>query len=179
MSRKGWPVNSQLTLLLNLAVLIVTVIVVVAHADSQERVLRATTRMVCDSPLPRDVVDRYAQEATLARQRGAADGAIGGAIGQVSHIRLLKYLSRVDGLEALSPGQLEAVYEALEDCCRVLVEAGVRVRRTSTSGARARSSAEAARERAEQQVTRRLRAAAIPEGELLARLVRVVVSSAG
>ena len=186
--------NPRLPLLLNLVVLIVTVVVVVAHSDSQERVLRATTRMACEvtaapSPWYRDSVTQSGA-GTQARAvsgggaiNGAINGAIRGGIGQVSHIRLLKYLARVDGLEQLSPSQLDAVYEALEHCCRVLVEAGGGVRERSVNrslgGAGARRSAEAARDRAEREVESRLRAAAIPDGELLARLVRVVVSSAG
>jgi len=185
-------VNPRLPLLLNLVVLIVTVIVVVAHSDSQERVLRATTRMACEvtaapSPWfrgvadPREAADPRGDETRIGGV--AIDGAIRGGIGQVSHIRLLKYLARVDGLEELSPSQLDAVYEALENCCRVLVVAGGGVRERSVNrslgGAGARRSAEEARDRAQREVESRLRAAAIPDGELLARLVRVVVSSAG
>ena len=178
--------NPRLPLLLNLVVLIVTVVVVVAHSDSQERVLRATTRMACEVTAAPSLWYRHAADQRRAADQErdeAVDGAIRGGIGQVSHIRLLKYLARVDGLEELSPSQLDAVYEALENCCRVLVEAGGGVRERSVNrslgGAGARRSAEEARDRAEREVESRLRAAAIPDGELLARLVRVVVSSAG
>jgi len=195
-------VNPRLPLLLNLAVLIVTVVLVVAHTDAQDRVLRVTTRMACEpAPLPYGTgpqrmgsvgvgVGRAAFRDAPESGEGASgegasgvgasgDGAIPGAIGQLSHIRLLKYLARVDGLEELSAAQLEAVYGALEDCCRLLVQAGRGVRAAPAGGADTRRSAAATRSRVEDTVERRLREAAIPEGELLARLVRVVVSSAG
>ncbi|MHC4955736.1 MAG: hypothetical protein ACYTGZ_17935 [Planctomycetota bacterium] len=168
----------RLVLLLNVAVLIVNFVLVIAASDSQERVLRATTRMACECPaLPSPYLRTEAPDSTAADR--PERGAIGGAIGQVPHIRLLKYLSRVDGLDSLSGKQLNAVYSALEHCCRALVEAGDRVRRAPTGGAAARRSAEAARERVEQEVADRLRAAEIQDRGLVARLVRVVVSSAG
>ena len=177
--------NPRLPLLLNLIVLIVTVVVVVAHTESQDRVLRVTTRMACESPPPlrwpvrQDAQAGDPEGGDRAEEAGASPGAISGAIGQLSHIRLLKYLARVDGIDQLSADQLEAVYAALEECCHALVEAERSVRTVSGGGAGARRAAAAARSRVEDAVAHRLRAADVPDGALLARLVRVVVSSAG
>jgi len=185
-------------LLLNLAILVVNFILIVAHTDSQERVLRATTRMACETPAPRywrsrGESPRSRGESPRSRELGWEDDdsvasssksdrnrdAMAGTIGQVPHARLLKYLSRVQGLDALSSAQLDAVYSALEHTCRALLEAGERVRSTPRGGAAARRTAAEARERIEREVTDRLRGAKIQDDRLLARLVRVVVSSAG
>lgn len=174
----------RVPLLLNLAILVVNFILIVAHTDSQERVLRATTRMACETPAPRywrsrelgwEDDDSVASSSKSDRNRDA----MAGTIGQVPHARLLKYLSRVQGLDALSSAQLDAVYSALEHTCRALLEAGERVRSTPRGGAAARRTAAEARERIEREVTDRLRGAQIQDDRLLARLVRVVVSSAG
>ena len=199
-SSRGKSQTGRFMVLLNLAVLVVNFVLVVAHSDTQERVLRATTRMACDSPAPpwlraRAFADLSRREASGRRgaldarrvadaggrtgAQGGAQHSLGGAIGQVPHARLLKYLARVEGLDALSSPQLDAVYGALEHTCRALLQASERVRRRKHGGAGARRSAEQARERIEQDVANRLRQAQIQDDQLLARLVRVVVSSAG
>jgi len=173
----------RVPLLLNLAILVVNFILIVAHTDSQERVLRATTRMACESPVPgwlrsRETDSLDYRDESSSTAAGMSD-AEAGAIGQVPHARLLKYLSRVRGLDTLSSAQLDAVYAALEHTCRALLDAGKRVRSTPRGGAAARRSATEARERIEREVADRLRGAQIQDDRLLARLVRVVVSSAG
>ena len=174
----------RVPLLLNLAILVVNFILIVAHTDSQERVLRATTRMACEMPAPGYVRSRelgWEDDGSVASSSKSDRNrdAMAGTIGQVPHARLLKYLARVQGLDTLSSAQLDAVYSALEHTCRALLEAGERVRSTPRGGAAACRTAAEARERIEREVADRLRGAQIQDDRLLARLVRVVVSSAG
>ena len=145
--------------LLNLLILVVNFVLVCVHSDTEVRVLRATTRAAA-APVVR--VRPVGRE-----YRDSAD-----AIGPIPHTRLLKFLALLDGALDLSAAQREAVYEALAHCCEALPRAAESVR---SSGGDAR----AARDRVEREVGALLRAAAIEDDATVARLVRVVVASAG
>ncbi|MHC4939324.1 MAG: hypothetical protein ACYTHK_10175 [Planctomycetota bacterium] len=147
--------SPRLACLLNLLVLLVNFALVCAHSENAVRVLRATTRAAA-APLPR---------WSPPPNRDTPDG-----IGAVPHTRLLKFLALLD--TELPAPQREAVFAALEHCCVELPRAAALVR---ASGGDPR----VARTRIEHEVADRLRGAAIADDETLARLVRIVVSSAG
>jgi len=155
--------SPRVACLLNLLILIVNFVLVCVHTETDVRVLRAATRAAA-APIPWRVSER--------RPDRANGDARAGAIGPIPHTRLLKFLALLEGAEALSAPQREAVYEALAHCCEELPRAAELVR---ASGGDPR----AVRERVEHEVADRLRAAAIADDAIVARLVRVVVASAG
>ena len=84
----------RLVLLLNLAILIVNFVLIIAASDSQERVMRATTRMACEpaalpnpyltylSREPPSTIDTVSASAGRGAGRGVAHGvALGIALG--------------------------------------------------------------------------------------------------
>jgi len=160
--------SPRVPLLLNLLILVVNFVLLCAHADSDARVLRATTR-AAEIPLFRPRWTPVSASGAVAN-RDTTPGARG-AIGPIPHTRLLKFLARLDGSAELSGPQREAVYDALAHCCEALPRAARSVR----SG---RGDPRVARDRIEREVADRLRSARIRDEEL-ARLVRVVVASAG
>jgi len=156
-------------LLLNLVILLVNFVLLVAHAASEDRVFRAA-RQSAAAPAPwRRLVHRPV--ATPGFDGSDTNRATGGAIGPIPHTRLLKFLSVADDADELSPAQREAVVDALEACCRSL-------RSASAAWLRETENPRTARERIVRDVAARLRAAELPD-DALARLVRVVVASAG
>ena len=171
------------TLVLNLLILIVNFVLICVHSEAEVRVLRIATRAPAAQPIlrwrPRD--PDFPDSASRAnRDRVFRDGPVRdrpirdrpGAIGPVPHTRLLKFLSHLDGVDELSRPQRDAIYAALEHCCSAF-PAGAELVRVSRSDPRA------VREQVERQVADRLRAADIRDDAQLARLVRVVVASAG
>jgi hypothetical protein len=87
----------------------------------------------------------------------------------------VKYLARFDRTHQLTAPQVAALYRALEDCAAELTRGGRRLRVVRDDGDHARRLVE----RIERKVAETLKAADVPEGETLARLVRVVMASAG
>jgi len=146
--------SPRIPLLLNLLVLVVNFVLVCAIAENDARAAAA--------PLP----------APVLRPAPPPNRANDGAIGPVPHTRLLKFLARLDGAADFSRPQHEAVYDALAHCCAAMPRAAEGVRRT-------RGDPRAARARIEAEVAARLRAAEFRDDAVVARLVRVVVASAG
>ena len=157
-------------LLLNLVILLVNFVLLCANAASDDRMFRAARRSAA-APVPWRRLVTAVPESPPGSHPPHANRATPGAIGPIPHTRLLKFLAVADGGNELSPAQRAAVVDALESCCRSL-------RSASQAWLRAVEDPRAARERIVRDVTDRLRAAQLPD-EALARLVRVVVASAG
>ena len=156
--------SPRIPLLLNVLILIVNFVLVCVLAENDGRALRATARAAA-APIPMPVFRPEVRSAPPAN-RASRD-----AIGPIPHTRLLKFLARLDGAGDFSRPQREAVYDALAHCCAAMPRAAEGVRRS-------RGDPRLARERIEREVAARLRAAAFRD-DAVARLVRVVVASAG
>jgi len=153
--------GSKITLLLNVAVLVTNFVVCLGATETQVQVARAAVRTVCAVPC-----------APRIPPPPAAPPPAAGA-------RLVKCLARLDGLDRLTPAQVEALFLAHDHCRRELAAGGERLLAAAHDGARARAHVEALRARVSRDVAATLKAAQVPDGELLARLVRVVMASAG
>jgi len=166
--------SPRVSLLLNLLILVVHFVLIVAQTETEGRFLRAVARAhAIPASFPR-VFPRPSQDVSS----GEADrGAIGvGANVAISHARLAKYLARTaherSRLAELSPDQRDAVFEALAQCGRDYAAAAMRWRNDPDRW-------RAEYDTVERAVAERLRSAAIQDKTTLARLVRIVVSSAG
>jgi hypothetical protein len=93
--------------------------------------------------------------------------------------RLVKFLARAEELDRLTPAQVDALYLAHDHCRSELEEGGERLRRAAHGGARTRRLLGDLRARVRRNVEDTFRAADVSDRELLARLVRVVLASAG
>ena len=129
---------NRVTLLLNLAILVVNFALACGATETQVRVLRSTARTLATPSVPRWL--------------GPPPERRLGAVPQVA-----------------------ALYRALEDCAAELTRGGRRLRVVRDDGDHARRLVE----RLERRIAATLKAADVPEGETLARLVRVVMASAG
>ena len=147
--------------LLNLAILLVNFLLVCVHSEAEGRVLRVATRM----PAARPILRWRPAPSEPDRDTDVANAP-------VPHTRLLKYLARLDEFDELTSDQREALYTALDHCCDEFAE-GVELVRRSHSEPRV------VHDRVRASVAARLRAVDIDDDERLARLVRVVVASAG
>lgn len=150
---------NRITLLLNLAILVVNFVLAYGATETQVRVLRTTARTALATPV---VPPRLGPPPERR-------------LGAVPLARFVKYLARLDRSQQLAPHQVSALYRALEDCAAELSRGGRRLRTVRDDGDRARKLVE----RVQRQVAATLKAADVPEGETLARLVRVVMASAG
>ena len=101
------------------------------------------------------------------------------AVVRVPAARFVKYLGRLERLPDLTPGQMRALCLALEYCCDELARGGAALRRRPPGGADARLFLGDLHARVHRNVESTLRAADVADGELLARLVRIVLASAG
>lgn len=149
---------NRVMLLLNLAVLVVNFALTCGATETQVRVLRSTARTL-------------ATPSTLRRLGPPPERRLGA----VPLARFVKYLARLDRRQQLTPPQVAALYRALEDCAAELTRGGRRLRVVRDDGDHARRLVE----RVQQRIAATLKAADVPEGETLARLVRVVMASAG
>lgn len=145
----------RVVLLLNLAILVSNFVVSLGATETQVRLVRTTARAAFDGPVA-----------------APAPGARGPAT------RLVKYLGRLERLADLTPRQVRALCLALDDCSDELAQGGEALRR-GLRGAHAQRLLGDLRARVERKVESTLRAADVADGELLARLVRIVVASAG
>lgn len=146
-------VSHKTILLLNLTILVVHFVLALGASDSQVRLLRTTARVACSAPPP--IVRPRPQEVAAPAPPRA---------------RLVKYLARLPELERLDQRQIAALRRAFERSFATL------------SAERALGRPRAADElvgAVRRDVEQALRRAAVPEGELLRRLVRIVVSATG
>ncbi|MHC4666963.1 MAG: hypothetical protein ACYTFD_01035 [Planctomycetota bacterium] len=157
----------RVTLLLNLAVLVVNFFVALGVTETQVRVLRTTARVAYSEPLVPVRPERVPAPVPAPSAPAGGDA------------RLVKFLGRLEELDRLSPRQVDALYRAHDRCRREFARGGVRLRAAEASGARARRFLGDLRARVRREVENTLRAAEVPEGEVLARLVRIVLASAG
>ena len=151
----------KITLWLNLAVLLVNFFVAVGATETQTQLLRTTARVVYEAPLP---------VAAPVPQPPA---------GPPATVRLVKFLARLEELDRLTSEQVTALCVAHDACFRRLSQAGTELRSAALNGARAREVLGDLRARAARDVEATLRGAAVADGELRARLVRIVLASAG
>ena len=148
-------------LVLNAAILLVNFAVSLGSTDTQIQIARAAVRTVAEpAPAPAPPA------APVEDPRAPA-------------VRLVKYLARLRGLETLSPDQIEALRLAHDYCWQELTSGGEQLRGADYDGARTRIVLSELRARVSRNVEATLKAANVPEGELLARLVRIVMASAG
>jgi hypothetical protein len=154
---------NRVTLLLNLAILVVNFALACGATETQVRVLRSTARTLATPSVPSRLGLRRLGPPPERR------------LGAVPLARFVKYLARLDGTQRLTPPQVAALYRALEDCAAELTRGGRRLRVVRDDGDHARRLVE----RLERRIAATLKAADVPEGETLARLVRVVMASAG
>lgn len=166
------------SVLLNLLILVVHFVLIAAQTETEGRFMRATMRVHAIPAVRLPALSGVAlpvrvrsDDSVLSRSQAA-----GGAIGTISHARLAKYLARLEqersGSIALTAAQRDAVFEALAQCGRDYAAAAARWRSDPAKW-------RAKYETVEHTVMQRLRSAAIRDEAKLARLVRIVVSSAG
>jgi hypothetical protein len=171
--------SPHVSLLLNLLILVVHFVLIAAQTETDGRFMRAAVQAhAIPAAFPRVFPNVSARVFAAGDGRESnGRGANGrGANVAISHARLAKYLARTgpgrSDLAALSPEQRVAVFEALAQCGRDYAAAASHWR-DDPDGWRAEF------ETAEHAVAKRLRSAAIEDEATLARLVRIVVSSAG
>jgi hypothetical protein len=152
-------------LLVNLAVLVVNFVVAWSTTDSHVCVLRTSARVAHSAPLLAP-----AAPEVRAREEEAAS---------VPRTRLLKYLARLEEIDRLSPQQVAALCRAFEAACEGLSDPDALARVRGLGGPAASRLVAGMDDRIRRQVSETLRAADVPEGELLQKLVRIVLSSAG
>ncbi|MHC4134915.1 MAG: hypothetical protein ACYTDU_15485 [Planctomycetota bacterium] len=161
--------NHRVILLLNLAVLVVNFFVSLGATETQTRVLRTTARVAFSQPLvPPMPRPRPAPMAPAPTAREPSPMA-----------RLVKFLARSEELDRLTPAQVDALYLAHDHCRHELEEGGVRLRGAAYGGAHTRRLLGDLRARVRRNVEDTFRAAEVSDREVLARLVRVVLASAG
>jgi hypothetical protein len=158
----------RVILLLNLAVLVVNFFVSLGATETQTRVLRTTARVAFSQPLvpPTRPPPAAPPPAPIARE-------------SFPMARLVKFLARSQELDRLTAAQVDALYDAHDYCRHELEEGGVRLRGAACGGARTRRLLGDLRARVRRNVEDTFRAAEVSDRELLARLVRVVLASAG
>jgi len=160
--------HDKVILLLNLAVLVTNFFVSLGATETQARVLRTTARVAYSEPIPPRPPRAEPAPAPPPPRPDAG----------VPTVRLVKFLARVDELDRLTSSQVEALFRATRDCNATLARGGEALRGRA-DGSRARALLGDMQARVRRRVASRLRAADVPEGDLLARLVRIVVASAG
>ena len=156
----------RVILLLNLAVLVVNFFVSLGATETQAQVLRTTARVAFSQPLVLPPRPHAAPPASTAREPSPM-------------ARLVKFLARSEELDRLTAAQVDALYDAHEYCRHELEEGGVKLRGAAYGGARTRRLMGDLRARVRRNVEDTFRAAEVSDRELLARLVRVVLASAG
>ena len=157
--------NHRVILLLNLAVLVVNFFVSLGATEAQTRVLRTTARVAFSQPLVLPARPRP-RPAPAAREPSPM-------------ARLVKFLARSEELDRLTPAQVDALYLAHDYCRHELEEGGVKLRGAAYGGAQTRRLLGDLRARVRRNVEDTFRAAEVSDREVLARLVRVVLASAG
>lgn len=160
--------QQRVILLLNLAVLVVNFFVSLGATETQAHVLRTTARVAFSQPL---VPRRVPVPETAAPPPAAPEPA--------PTARLVKFLARSEELDRLTPAQVDALYVAHDHCRQALEEGGGRLRGAAYGGARTRRLLGDLRARVRRNIEDMFRAAEVSDRELLARLVRVVLASAG
>lgn len=153
----------RVILLLNLAVLVVNFLVSLGATETQTRVLRTTARVAFSQPLVPPV-------SPLPGSTASRSGPTA---------RLVKFLARAEELDRLTPAQVDALYDAHDYCRHELEQVGEELRGAAFGGARMRRLLGDLSARVRRQVEDTFRAAEVSDRELLARLVRVVLASAG
>jgi hypothetical protein len=156
----------RVILLPNLAVLVVNFFVSLGATETQAQVLRTTARVAFSQPLVLPPRPHAAPPASTAREPSPM-------------ARLVKFLARSEELDRLTVAQVDALFDAHEYCRHELEEGGVKLRGAAYGGARTRRLMGDLRARVRRNVEDTFRAAEVSDRELLARLVRVVLASAG
>jgi len=168
------PRGAPLLLLLNLGILVVTFFVSLGGSETQARLLRTTGRVAFAGALPAApsaAAPPHGEGRVPEEARPGADGP--------RRARLLRYLARLPGGRELAPLQVRGLFDALDACCADLAMEEGLLRARSFDLAGASAPLDLLPQRLERTVSAALRAARIPEGEMLDQLVRLVVSSAG
>ena len=161
--------NHRVILLLNLAVLVVNFFVSLGATEAQTQVLRTTARVAFSQPLvPRACLHPAAAAAPAPTVREPSPMA-----------RLVKFLARSEELDRLTPAQVDALYLAHDYCRHELEAEGGKLRGAAYGGAHTRRLLGDLRARVRRNVEDTFRAAEVSDREVLARLVRVVLASAG
>jgi len=158
----------RVILLLNLAVLVVNFFVSLGATETQTQVLRTTARVAFSQPL---VLPPRPRPASLPPAPAAREPS--------PMARLVKFLARSEELDRLTAAQVDALFVAHDHCRQELEEGGGKLRGTAYGGAHARRLLGDLRARVRRNVEDTFRAAEVSDRELLARLVRVVLASAG
>ena len=158
--------NHRVILLLNLAVLVVNFFVSLGATEAQTQVLRTTARVAFSQPLvPRPRPHPVPAAPTVREPSPMA--------------RLVKFLARSEELDRLTPAQVDALYLAHDYCRHELEAEGGKLRGAAYGGAHTRRLLGDLRARVRRNVEDTFRAAEVSDREVLARLVRVVLASAG
>ena len=160
--------NHRVILLLNLAVLVVNFFVSLGATETQARVLRTTARVAFSQPLVLPPRPHPAPAAPAPTVREPSPMA-----------RLVKFLARSEELDRLTPAQVDALYLAHDYCRQELEAEGDKLRGAAYGGAHTRRLLGDLRARVRRNVEDTFRAAEVSDREVLARLVRVVLASAG
>jgi len=180
--RRSPRASCTLIMLLNLAILLSNFAVSWGANETQTRVLRSTARLFHGVPHPYPTagaapVTPGDDACPPGTRTGIADG--GGRRDAGPRARLARYLLRTPELERLSREQLGALCRSADSTSRALHDLGERLVAPRDDGLRTRAKLVASDRRLREAVARTLRGAAIPEGPMLDRLVRIVVASAG
>jgi len=160
--------NHRVILLLNLAVLVVNFFVSLGATETQAQVLRTTARVAFSQPLVLPPRPLPAPKAPAPAAREPSPTA-----------RLVKFLARSEELDRLTPAQVDALFLAHDYCRHELEEGGGKLRGATYGGADTRRLLGDLRARVRRNVEDSFRAAEVSDREVLARLVRVVLASAG
>ncbi|MHC4974499.1 MAG: hypothetical protein ACYTG3_19465 [Planctomycetota bacterium] len=161
--------NHRVILLLNLAVLVVNFFVSLGATEAQTQVLRTTARVAFSQPLvPPTPRPAPAPLPPASIHHDPSPTA-----------RLVKFLARSEELNRLTAAQVDALFGAHDYCRAELEEGGSKLRGAAYGGARTRRLLGDLRARVRRNVEDTFRAADVSDRELLARLVRVVLASAG
>jgi len=160
--------NHRVILLLNLAVLVVNFFVSLKATETQAYVLRTTARVAFSQPLVLPPRPLPAPRTPPPAAREPSPTA-----------RLVKFLARSEELDRLTPAQVDAVFFAHDYCRHELEEGGGKLRGAAHGGADTRRLLGDLRARVSRNIEDTFRAAEVSDREVLARLVRVVLASAG
>jgi len=160
--------KSSLTLLLNLAVLLVNFFVSLGVTDTQVQTLRTTARIAYGTPRRRSPKHLVTPGPPATPPATSAPRA-----------RLVRFLARCEGPEKLDTAQMGALLDACDRYAGEVERLGNRLRELGGNGFRARGLCGELQRKLRDEVASTLRAAAVADPALRERLVRLVLASAG
>ncbi len=168
-------------LIANLLILTTNFIVAMTASETSNAVMRTTGRAVGSVPTVRfDAVALRTAAAPVGASANRAHDSepISPRAGPVV-VRLAKYLDRMGAADQLTEEQMATLYREVVRCAVELRGAAAQWEKNAPDGARARVLFGALRQRLGRETAMALRGAALHEGDLMQRLVRVVIASAG